>query len=62
MISYNQSPRLVSDVRNRDDSLFEVGEKMRLMKSKIGNISIQSRNGINENNLYPTELVFLLSN
>lgn len=32
------------------------------MKSKIGNLSINSRNGLNQNNLYPTELIFLLSN
>lgn len=33
-----------------------------MMKSKIGNLSINSRNGLNQNNLYPTELIFLLSN
>jgi hypothetical protein len=31
-----------------------MGEKMRMMKSKIGNLSINSRNGVNENNLYPS--------
>ena len=54
----NQMPNFL-----RDESFQYAGEKMRQMKSKIGNnISINSRNGVNENNLYPTELVFLLSN
>ena len=62
--SYLNSPRS-GHIPNflRDESFQYAGEKMRQMKSKIGNnISINSRNGVNENNLYPTELVFLLSN
>ena len=51
--NFNNSPRPIADLRNKEESYYQVGEKMRMMKSKIGNLSIQSRNGLNENNLYP---------
>lgn len=61
--SLTHSPRPMAGLRDRDQSMYHhVGEKMRMMKSKVGNLSINSRNGVNENNLYPTELIFLLSN
>lgn len=52
---YAPSPRPLDRERERaDHSVSQVGERMRMMKSKMGNLSIQSRNGLNENNLYPT--------
>lgn len=51
----------MADLRDKDNSRDFVAEKMRMMKSKAINLSINSRNGLNQNTLYPTELVYLLS-